>query len=394
MTRRSAAGGMTLIELMVALLIGMILTLAVFGVMASFEGKRRTLNSNADLDQAGTVAMYQIDRWVRSAGTGFAQASSYAYGCVLNAAKSNTQVLPSGTLGTPFDAVNPGSTGVFRLAPLLILPEQTPITTTNYASSKPSDVLVVMSGGAGSGNAPTLFSSTAAASLLTLANTVPFNASDLVLLADKQPASSGISACLLTQAGSSVSGSATTTMALGGKWYEATVNSRSVTDYPDSAVAMNLGNPSSGVQPSFQLVGVGGNNALYTYDLLGMVDAPLRQRAQGVFEMHALYGVDTDGDGLVDLWVSPTTSPYTVSELSAGTTTAATLLKNIRAVRIGLILRTSLPEKDAVKSSATLTLFSDINSGALTYTRALTSDEQHYRYRTVEATIPLRNNFL
>jgi len=394
MTRRHAAArGMTLIELMVALLIGMILTLAVFGVMATFEGKRRTLNSNADLDQAGTLAMFQLDRWVRSAGTGFAQANAYAYGCVLYAAKSNSRILPvSGTLAAPFASVNPGSAGVFRLAPLLILPDQ----TTPGVSGKTSDALVLMSAGAGNGNAPTAFSAAAASTLLTLINTVPFSASDLVLLADKQPTSAGVvSPCLLTQAGSGVSGGATTTMALGGNWYQSTIDTRSVTDYkdPTSAVAIDLGNPSTGLEPSFQLVGVGDHNTLYSYDLLKVADTPLQARAQGVFEMHALYGVDTNSDGLVDLWVSPSTSPYTVAELSAGTSTAATLLKNIRAVRVGLILRTSQPEKDVVNTGTSLTLFSDLG-GTLTYTRALSSDEQHYRYRTIEATIPLRNNFL
>ena len=395
MTRRNAAArGMTLIELMVALLIGMILTLAVFTVMATFEGKRRTLNSNADLDQAGTLAMFQLDRWVRSAGTGFAQANAYAYGCVLYAAKSNSRLLPvSGTLAAPFASVNPGSAGVFRLAPLLILPDQ----TTPGVSGKTSDALVLMSAGAGNGNVPTAFSAAAASSLLTLINTVPFSASDLVLLADKQPTSAGVvSPCLLTQAGTGVSGGATTTMALGGNWYQSTIDTRSVTDYkdPTSAVAIDLGNPAStGLEPSFQLVGVGDHNTLYSYDLLKVTDTPLQGRAQGVFEMHALYGVDTNNDGLVDTWVSPSTSPYTVAELSAGTSTAATLLKNIRAVRVGLILRTSLPEKDVVNTGTSLTLFSDLG-GTLTYTRALSSDEQHYRYRTIEATIPLRNNFL
>ena len=39
------------IELMVALLIGSVLSLAVFGMMATFEGRRRTLGSTADLQQ-------------------------------------------------------------------------------------------------------------------------------------------------------------------------------------------------------------------------------------------------------------------------------------------------------------------------------------------------------
>jgi type IV pilus assembly protein PilW len=382
--QRSAVRGVTLIELMVALLIGSVLSLAVFGMMATFEGRRRTLGSTADLQQAGTMAMFQIDRWVRSAGTGFVQSNAYAYGCALYAAKANTQILPrASALDAPFDSVNPGSSGVFRLAPLLILPGQTKPGASNQAS----DVLVLMSGGAGNGSVGTLFSGAASAAQLSLENTVAFSADDLVLLADQQPsASGGVAPCLLTQAKSE-------TLALGGAWYKDSIDTVSVAGYTDAAVAIDLGNVGKNRPPSFQLVGVGDHNTLYSYDLLQTVDTPLQARAEGVFELHALYGVDTDGDSKVDAWVSPASGDYSLAALSAGTSAAAGLLKNIKAVRVGLILRTSLPEKDVV-SSAKLELFSDINSGALTYSRTLTGDEQTYRYRTIEATIPLRNNLL
>jgi len=138
-------------------------------------------------------------------------------------------------------------------------------------------------------------------------------------------------------------------------------------------------------------VGVGDHDTLYTYDLLNISGTPLQASAENVFEMHALYGVDTNADGVIDAWVSPSSGSYTVSALTAGTSTAAGLLKNIRAVRVGLILRTALPERSTVNAATTLTLFSDIST-TLTYTRTLDSTEQHYRYRTIEATIPLRNN--
>jgi len=383
--------GMTLIELMVALVIAMILSLAVFGIMATFEGRRRTLGSGADLDQTGNVAMFEIDRWVRSAGTGYSRSYLYSYGCALYAAKSGSQVLPvASSLPAPFASVDPGSSGVFRLAPVLILPGQ----TTPGASGQASDVLVLMSGAAGNGEVATLFSAAAAAAQLNLANSVPFSASDLVLLADQSPGSSGgIAPCMVTQAASTISGGANSALALGGTWYAAAVGTQSVSGYPDSAVAINLGSASDSRTPSFQLIGVGDNNTLYSYDLLQVSATPLQARAQGVFELHALYGIDTSGDGKIDSWVKADSGSYTVAALSAGTTTAAKLLQTIKAVRVGLILRTSLPERDAVNTATTLTLFSDLGS-SLSVTRALSSDEQHYRYRTVEATIPVRNNVL
>jgi len=178
-----------------------------------------------------------------------------------------------------------------------------------------------------------------------------------------------------------------------GSWYASVVDSVSVTEFSTNAVAIDLGDP-SGHPPSFQLVGVGARNALFSYDLLQAIDMPLQKRAEGVFELHAVYGIDTDNDGKVDKWIKPDGGDpdYTLAALTAGDQTAAGRLHNIKAVRIGLILRTSLPEKDAVNAATRLKLFEDDSD--VTYTRDLTGAESHYRYRTLEATIPLRNNLL
>jgi type IV pilus assembly protein PilW len=388
--RQRRVRGMTLIELMVALVLGLILSLAVFGIMTTFDGRRRTLTAGADLDQSGTVAMFLIDRWVRSAGSGLAQASSYAYGCPLFAAKGSTKVLPNTALPAPFGSVSAGTSGKFPLAPVLILPGQ----TTPNATGQASDVLAVMSASSANGNVPTPFTTFPAAAEITLANTVGFGANDLVLLADQQPAESGtISPCLLTQAASTISGGSATTMALGGTWYSAAVDTVSVAGFNDTGVAINLGNPASSQPPSFQLIGVGSNNTLYSYDLLQTTATPLQARAEGVFEVHALYGVDTDKDGKVNLWVRPDSGSYTVASLTAGTAEAASLLKTIKALRVGLIMRTALPEKEPVNAATTLQLFTDLDD-TLKFSRTLSSTEQSYRYRTLEATIPLRNNLL
>lgn len=47
----------------------------------------------------------------------------------------------------------------------------------------------------------------------------------------------------------------------------------------------------------------------------------------------------------------------------------------------------------ATDTPASLSLFADLGS-SLTYTRSLTTAERRYRYRTLETTLPLRNNLL
>ena len=140
------------------------------------------------------------------------------------------------------------------------------------------------------------------------------------------------------------------------------------------------------------LMGVGDHNSLFTYDLLKTGDTPLQAVAEGVFELHALYGVDRNSDDIVDEWVSPSDSGagYTVADLSSGNAAAAERLTSTKALRVGLILRTALPERDEI-SGDELNLFADLGD-TLQYTRKLSEQERRYRYRTLESTIPVRNN--
>lgn len=386
-TSRRREAGMTLIELMVGLLIGMLLTLAIFEVMATFEGRKRTLTSVNDIEHAGQLALYKIDSWLRSAGAGLPQSAAYAYGCPVYASKSSVPILPlTTTLDPPFASVNPGTSGVFRAAPVLILPDQ----TTPGASGKTSDVLVMMAASGDSGTpVPFSESSVATSSSLDLQNTVDFSANDLVLVADQQSLPGGArKPCMVGQVGSTFTG-ASSPLPLSGDYQAATISSASLTSYSSAAVAMKLGNVASGRTPLFMLLGVGDDNVLYSYDLLRTNDNTLQAQAEGVFEMHAVYGVDTNNDGKIDSWVSPSTGNYALSVLSAGDQIAATRLAQIKAIRVGLILRTSLAERE-VAPNLPLTLFADLDK--LVYTRSLSDQEQHFRYRTMETTIPVRNN--
>jgi type IV pilus assembly protein PilW len=374
---------------MVALLIGLIITLAVSLVMTSFEGRRRTHNATSDLEKAGALALMEIDRRVRSAGAGLAGTAEYAYGCSLHAAKSSTQILPAGTLDKPFDSVNPGAPGVFRLAPVLILPGQ----TTPAVSGEASDVLVLMSSGA-SGSVPAMFSAEVDENgQLQLDNTVAFSPNDLVLVSSTQPsAEGGVAPCLVSQVSSNAVTGASPALPLSGAWHQSSVGNASLSGFANAGTATVLGNVSRGRPPEFALMGVGDHNSLFTYDLLKTGDTPLQAVAEGVFELHALYGVDNNSDDIVDDWVSPsaTGGGYTVADLSSGSAEAAAKLRNIKALRVGLILRTALPERDEVPGEE-LKLFADLGDD-LQHTRKLSAEERRYRYRTLESTIPVRNN--
>jgi type IV pilus assembly protein PilW len=191
-----------------------------------------------------------------------------------------------------------------------------------------------------------------------------------------------------------------TSLSLSGPYYASSISSIPVTlagSFTFSSVAIDLGGSTTtggSAPPLFQVVGVGDNDTLFSYDLLGVTSPALQAQADGVFEMHAVYGVDSTGNAnnVIDKWVDATsTSDYYADKLTAGTATAAGLLKNIRAVHVALIMRTSLPERDPTGTPAKLTYFTNV-PGLTAQTRTMTTAEQAYRYRVIETTIPVRNN--
>jgi type IV pilus assembly protein PilW len=377
--KRARRRGFSIVELMVAIVISMMLMAVIASVLVSAEGNKRSMTNVNDIDQAGNYAAYVLDGWIRGAGSGFDQSANYSLGCPLKYGA----ILPATALPTPFADMN----ATVRLIPVLIGPDK----TTPSVSGSTSDVLVVMQGASGGANAMAQLTSAASSTALALKTTLGFNVNDLVLLAD-QPGTSAMADCTIAKV---------TAPTTGGSSYTSLGISTSVA-LTSNAVVMNLGNITNGNPPNFMMVGVGDNDTLYGYDLLqttgSTVSVPI---ADGVFEMHALYGVDTTASGNVTAWASPSSGTYSYTALTAGTSTAAGLLENIKAIRIGLIMRSPLQEKSqsapAAASSSSITLFSgvtDASGNDISYTRTFTGDEKLYRYRKIDVTIPLRNNRL
>ncbi|KWR80426.1 hypothetical protein RN01_18225 [Cupriavidus sp. SHE] len=389
---------------MVVLVISMIIVGAVFGMMSVSEGRKRTTMSVNDINQGGMFALYQLDKAVRSAGSGFSQNWPLTYGCRLNVNLNGDQILPlPATIAAPFTGL-PAQLGGLRLAPVLIVQNGTPLATGS------SDVLITMAGNAGFGEIPAEFSGTAPALAgnvvnLSLVNTMTFNDGNLVLVADRNDAQGNVQPCYVGQVQTGFTGSVAVQLPLAGAYNASAGKDGDATSISATGIAMNLGNVGAGNLPGFAVYGVGANQTLMFYDLLqsggnGYGTVPL---ADGVLEMHALYGIDPNNNGTIS-WQAPT-GAFDAAQLSNGSQTAAANLYAIKAVRIGLILRTSLPERaqeligsasaataTGVVSPGPLVLFADVPG--LSYTRTLQGAEQNYRYRVFETTIPLRNTLL
>lgn len=410
----NAQMGVSLIELMVAMVIGLVVSLAIYGVLNVNEGRRRTTTSTNDIDQSGAYTIYQFSKILRSAGSGFSGTSSTllspsgnAFGCGLQAARSSATVLPAGAaFPQPFATIPQA----LRLAPVVIFPASA-IVGTGASAVVNGDVLMVMAGSGGLGESITDFSAPPTASSLTLTTLAGFRANDVVLVTD-YTGNAGVANCLVEQVSSTFVPTATSlALPLAGNYYTANVGSTALVNFSSttlSSSALNLGQA-----PVFNMFGVGANNTLFSYDLLSSANNSANAAganpsvfADNVYAMFAIYGVDDDGNPATTTlnWKLPTDANYTPAKLLAGTAAANALIQTIKAVKVGIIMQSALPERIPAGqtgiaspgvtysgATASVTLFQD-TPAATQVVRVVTPT--NVRYRVLEVTIPIRNSLM
>ena len=381
--------GFSLVELLVAVAIGLALTLAVTLTLIRSEGARRTLTATNDISNNGAYLAYSLDRQLRSAGSGFAQVWRNAYGCPLQATRAGLgTILPR---ATAYPAPFAGVTQTLRLAPLVV--------HTGIGAGG-SDVLILQSGSAGLSESPMpVMTNSATASKLHVPITLGLQGADLMAVVQDNDVNDNPQACALLQVANGFVGEADQKLDLGGNFHAATVGSVSLVDVGTTqrAWVTPLGNEATN-RPNFQLLGVSTQRTLVAYDLLrldgGNAVVPV---ADGVVDLRARYGVDTNDDGRVDSWVSPAAAGWTAAALLNGSAAARTSLSRILSVRVALVFRGTVPEMQNGQlinvTPAALTLFDDLAAG-LQVTHNVAAANQPLRHRVLDFTVPLRNAML
>lgn len=372
---RTTQRGMTLIELMVALTVGLFLALAVTSLIVMTLGQQKTTATVNQRDQTVSLGIAQLDKLVRSAGSGISSAWNLGFfGCTIRAKKSNS-VLPPSTMPAPFN--NLSQLNTLTAAPIII---------EKGAGTNSSDVLFVMSGSGSSGDVARNLKSLSGTTL-ALENVIGLKANDLLLVA-----TTGYSDCYVTQVSSVTASSGSTpatTLTLGGAYHttSAVGAAKTLQEVVDSKAAksVQLGNTASSL-PVLKLIGVGGGDVLYDYDLLQLKDSAPRPIADGISHLFALYGVDTDQDGKVDSWVDPGSAGWSAADVKASGAKASQIL----AIRIALVTHTR-DVRQAGVSAASIDVFADLGS-SLKRSITLTTAQQADRYRVTDAIIPIRNN--
>ncbi len=374
--------GVSLVELMVAVVIGMVLILAITQMMIRQDRIRRSVTGINDVAQSSAYASSTLDRDLRSAGSGLAQAWRGILGCRLHVARDGVQILPRGSaFKAPFASVPADEPGTIRGATFLI---------HGGAGPDGSDVLQVMSGTAGMAEVGfTAKPNSAKSAQLGVPNSLGVQAGDLALISETGRD------CMVQQLKPGYAGGTNTLLEFGGTYAAGTIDTLDLAGFSTGNLTeVSLIGNTSNNPPRFLLVGHDDKGVLYSLDVLQIngTDAPV-VIGEGVLMLRALYGIDTNSDGRVDSWVSPTADGWKAEQLTDGTPARQAQLLNVLAVRVGMMLRGDLLERDAV-SPESLTLFADLKDKALNVDRTLTDEERRLRVRTYEFTVPLRNTMI
>jgi len=409
-----ASRGFSMVELMVAMLIGLIGMIIIFQVFEVSESIKRTTTSGGDAQQNGVVALYTMERDLKNAGMGINYTTLAGCSIIGWDQLRATQTIPPG-----------GQT--LTLAPVVITPG---------ANTTTPDQFTVLYGSSGLAGGPVALNInlTSPTAPLALANPFGYSPGDMLILAEATPGKN-CSLMEVTRADSTgVYHDPSVSYAVPVKGGSTNYTSRfnkvgglGVTYTAITTKVFNLGNlyfvPSDSSEPVnapvYNTYAISNNSLTVTTQFATDGNGlPLtRVVADNIVHMRALYGLDDGrndtitakynnatnvaGDGIVDRFVDAATFNAIVPVPWA----------QLIAVRLVIVSRSALPEKptQGLTAACDATVNEPIWTGTpwasnpLRYNTHLdlstTGDPNAasldnwtcYRYRVFETTIPLRN---
>jgi len=358
---RRAQRGMSLIEVLVAIAIGMIgILIMTQAYLTSDEFNKATLGAGG-AQTNGNVALFTLEREARMAGYGFNSASALECGTInwsYNGQYSGN--LPGGTLPN------------IELAPVVI----------TSAPNTPDQITIMYATGEQRVTPGTLSKTMpSASSVLDVDGTSGFNDNDLVLLVNKTPPIS----CTLVQLTSILAGSQKLQHNPGGSAPYNPPGAGLFPAYQKNDSVFNLGNP---IVRNYAVV----NNSLRVTEAFVNAATPgagTLDLVDGIVDMRALYGKDTNNDGVVDVYnnVKPTNAAGWMQVLSLRVSVVA---------RVGHYEKPSGANCEATTTNLTYTYENPVGTpqtGTFDWTdlTAAGNPASCYRYRVFETTVPLRN---
>ena len=361
--------GVGLIEVMISIIIGMLMVLVIYQIYEVSESQKRTITAGSDAQQSAAYSVFAIGRDLAMAGNGIASSANVLYPCAM-------------------------------LRPI-------PVLIQAGASDSEPDSITVLYGGSSSLSTPVQFKQTSATSAAyVVPGPVGFSPNDVI--AAVQGTTCTIST-INPGPGSVVVNPATGFATIA---HTPVAGALVATYTAVNASLINLGQASSMKSIVYTVDGTGnridtGTHALTAQSQLPTA-GPVNPIVSEVVNLKAQYGVDTNCNGVL-VWQSATgawtAGSVQAMPLNTPPTTAPTYgcaagtpsLQQIQAARIAIVTRSAKWERDAITTGSppgmpdgTLGLFCD-PAPTCAFTMALSTDDQHYRFKILETIVPLRN---
>lgn len=356
MTDRRGSRGFSLVEILVGVTIGILSSIVVFQVFALSERQKRTTTGAADAQTNGAVALYMMERDVKTAGWGLENAS-FA-NCATVFSYLDDGVSPAGPIGDLFASATIADGGAGPDA----------ITIQYY--DNPSDPNFKFS-------VTTLGSTMPQPSAeLNVRSTYGCDIGDLVIVAQG-------SNCTLMQITQVQESALKLQHAPGGSpSYNPSAAYQNANGWPAYSTDASMQCFSQLFRRTYRITA--SQLELQEPNAAGVTQT--FQIAPGILDMQAQYGVAAAGSQQVTSWVNATgawASPLTTANA-----------RRVKALRIALVARSSEYEKPDAEGTCTTTTAAMVagwSTWAVFDTGAWPADWQCYRYKMFETVVPLRN---
>jgi type IV pilus assembly protein PilW len=369
--------GLSMIEMMVGITIGMITVVVIFQVLTASDARTRSTAAGGDAQMSGTVAMYSLDRDIKLGGMGFGTGTAVYTGCSVAAHNS--------------DLATPDFT--FALMPVQIV---------QGADGSPDAINVLYSNSQYFVAAQGLDASTATTKRLRAR--AGFQLGDLIIVAGRTSSASPVSCALLEVTVNNNPDNLTIghTQAPYARFYPNKLNPSDTSRTPTFNTSAGFGasltegtvfNLGPEPQRTEWRIAADGMHLTQRNSLLS--DAVI-EVAAGVVNLKAQYGVDGANGEPVDNIIND----------NEWTNTAPTDVTRLRAVRVALLVRSDnfeVPMTDSSGNPVHITPAAPTWAGGTfgmnnldgtaggTAPDAPPKDWRNYRYRVYESVIPLRN---
>ncbi|MFZ4551993.1 MAG: PilW family protein [Aquabacterium sp.] len=356
--------GFTLVELMVAVLLGMLTVLVISQVLVQSETRKRTISSGSDAQLNGALALFTLQREIQMAGYGTA-ANPASLGCKLSGQYGST--------GTAFSV---------PLAPVVIVNGLNGAPDTlSVLQARPRSVAVPMQVKEDHAKTGVAF---------VVDSTQGVSVGDMVVAIPETITDYATSQCSLFQVTTDASDPVVTLTStrvphtVANAWNQSAVFPTG--GFPSKSYLVNMGNLSLNTYAISATYNMTVTNRSWTNGTVSTQDL-----FPQVVNLQALYGKDTNSDGIVDTYDE--TTPTTPAGWA-----------QVRTIRVAVVARSAKDEGVNVTTSqplwdvgATDTITGPTTSAChgaskcITLTVNTIPNWQRFRYKVYDTIIPLRN---